>query len=130
MLIFEIIFGIIGLLLGIAYNQPFLIILGGGSIIHAIYRFINLPKKDRTILKHGYKGKAKFIRRTETLIKGRHRYLVYYGYTDENGEYHEVEAPGFFTYNQTNNIQGCLWLPIKYIGKKSVLLVDLHSLIN
>ena len=128
MIISEIIFGIIGLLLGVAYNEVFFIIIGAGSILHAIYRFIKRPKKDRAILKHGYNGTAEFIRRFELLSKNRHRYSVYYGYTDENGEYHEVVAPGLFTDNQSSNIKACGNFPIKYIGKESVLLVDLTAL--
>jgi len=170
MLIPEIVFAIIGLSIGIASKQPIFIIFGAAPMIRTIYRFINLPKKDRMILKHAYKGKAKFIRRTETLLKSRHRYVVYYGYTDEHGEYHEVEAPGFspiirqildlfdnsvkpkvcscltspakycvfccfirklfgeLKFPKNSTIELCTWFQIKYMGKKSVPLVDLHSI--
>ena len=129
MLLYGIILGVLFIVLGIASNEDFILTIGAIWSISSLYRFINyinLSKEDKTILKHGYEGAAKFIRRTETLLKSRHRYVVYYGYTDEHGEYHEVEAPGFFTCHQADTIELCKWFQIKYRGKKSVPLVDLH----
>jgi hypothetical protein len=131
MIIYEkIIPGIILLILGIANDEMFFIIIGSGIIIYTIYWFINLQKNDRTVLKHGYEGTAKFTHSIENLSKSRYRYSVYYEYTDENDEYHEVEASGFFTYNQTENIRVCGYFPIKYIGKESVPLVNLRTLVS
>jgi predicted nucleic acid-binding Zn finger protein len=129
MIIYErIVPGIIFLILGIANNEVFFIIIGGGIIIYTIYWFVNLQKNGQTILKHGYEGTAKFTRSIKILSKNRCRYLVYYEYTDENDEYHEVEASGFYTYDQSDNIKAFGYFPIKYIGKESVPLVNLRTL--
>ena len=119
--------GIIIMLIGSASHYVF-IFIGGGLIVHSIYKIVNTPKSSRMVLKNGYDGTAYFVRSSELLGKSRYRYSVCYGYTDENDEYHEVEAPGLFTYDQATSIQGCGSFPIKYIGKESVPLVDLSTL--
>ncbi|MDR0320797.1 MAG: hypothetical protein LBI28_04770 [Treponema sp.] len=116
----------IGLLIvGIVLRELSAVIAGFVFIPFAVAEYL-WRKKWQLILKCGHDGFAQFIRYKKFLARFGWLYSICYSYTDENGKYYEVKSR-YCTYYQgeLQKFKRMDKFPIKFIGKDSIICVDL-----